>query len=62
MHVVFKSIAIALIVIGAVGTSSDAGIVEYGNENLLNTGTYPSDPKAGATLQGLAPGVVTFAT
>jgi hypothetical protein len=37
-------------------------IIEYGNENLLNTGTYPSDPKAGATLSGLAPGVVTDAT
>ena len=25
--------------------------MEYGNENVLGTGTYPSDPKAGATLR-----------
>jgi hypothetical protein len=36
--------------------------LEFGNENVLGTGTYPSDPKAGATLQGLAPNVVTDAT
>jgi hypothetical protein len=41
---------------------ANAGVMEYGNENVLNTGTYPSDPKAGATLQGLAPGAVTFGT
>lgn len=33
--------------------------VEYGDEDLCNTGTYSTDPKAGATLIGLAPGVVT---
>ena len=37
-------------------------MLEYGDENLLNTGTYPSDPKAGATLQGLAPDAITDAT
>jgi hypothetical protein len=36
--------------------------VEYGDEDLCNTGTYGSDPKAGATLIGLAPDVVTRAT
>jgi hypothetical protein len=36
--------------------------MEYGNENLLGAGTYPSDPKSGATLVGLAPGVVTDST
>ncbi len=36
--------------------------VEYGDEDLCNTGAYSSDPKAGATLIGLAPNVVTFAT
>jgi len=35
--------------------------LEYGNENVLGTGTYPTDPKAGATLVGLAPGVVNDA-
>lgn len=39
-----------------------ADIIEYGDEDLLNTGTYSSDPKAGATLQGLSAGVVTLAT
>jgi hypothetical protein len=40
-----------------------AGVIEYGNENVLNSGaTYPSDPKAGASLQGLAPNVITDAT
>jgi hypothetical protein len=35
----------------------------FGDENVLGSGaTYPSDPTAGATLQGLAPGVVTDAT
>jgi PEP-CTERM motif len=38
-----------------------AGVIEYGNENVLGTGTFPSDPKAGATLQGLAPNVITDA-
>jgi PEP-CTERM motif len=39
------------------------GVLEYGDENVLNSGTtYPSDPKAGATLIGLAPGVVTAST
>lgn len=37
-------------------------VTEYGDEDLCNTGTYPSDPKAGATLFGLAPNAVTFAT
>lgn len=34
----------------------------YGDADVLGTGTYASDPKAGATLQGLAPNVVTLAT
>jgi hypothetical protein len=36
--------------------------VEYGDEDLCNTGTYSSDPKAGATLIGLAPNAVTLAS
>jgi hypothetical protein len=39
-----------------------AAVLEYGDENVLGTGTYASDPKAGATLQGLAPNVVTEST
>ncbi len=41
---------------------TQGGFVEYGNENLLNTGTYSSDPKAGATLVGLAPNATSDAT
>ncbi len=36
--------------------------MQFGDRNLLGTGTYPSDPTAGATLEGLAPGAVTVAT
>lgn len=36
--------------------------VEYGDEDLCNTGTYSIDPKTGATLIGLAPDVVTHST
>jgi hypothetical protein len=40
-----------------------AGVQLYGTEDVLNSGTtYPSDPTAGATLIGLAPGVVTAST
>ncbi len=39
-----------------------SGYIEYGTENVLGTRTYPSDPKAGATLIGLTPGVVTMAS
>lgn len=36
-------------------------VQEYGTENLLGTGTYSSDPKAGATLYGLSAGTITEA-
>ena len=36
--------------------------VEYGDEDLCNTGTYSIDPKTNATLIGLAPDVVTHST
>ena len=39
-----------------------AQVIEYGDEDMSNTGVYSSNPKAGATQIGLAPGVVTFAT
>jgi MYXO-CTERM domain-containing protein len=43
--------------------SANAGVQFYGDENVLNSGaTYASDPTAGATLAGLAPGVTTAAT
>jgi len=48
----------------ALGTVSlHASVITYGAEDCLGTGCYgTSDPTAGATLQGLAPGVVTVAT
>lgn len=40
---------------------SRADLIQYGDADVLNgTGTYPIDPTTGATLQGLAPNVVTF--
>jgi hypothetical protein len=52
-------VAPALLMLGTGPAAAGPSFLEYGNENLLGTGTYPSDPKAGATLIGLAPGVVT---
>jgi hypothetical protein len=43
--------------------SLHAGVITYGTEDCLGTGCYgTADPTAGATLQGLAPGVATVAT
>jgi hypothetical protein len=42
--------------------ASHAAVLTYGDQDLLGTGVYGSDPTAGATLQGLAPGMVTYAT
>jgi hypothetical protein len=56
---------VAAVMVGAIlvaGTARADGVLEYGNENVLGTGTYPSDPKAGATLIGLASGVSTQST
>ena len=50
----------ALAIAGLLATQAHAGVLEYGDEDVLGTGSYGSDPKAGATLQGLAPGVVTL--
>ena len=57
-----KSIAraLALTAISFVAAGARAGVAEYGDEDLSNTGSYPVDPKTGATLEGLAPDVVTF--
>lgn len=39
-----------------------ASVAQYGDADLLNTGSWSSDPWIGATLEGLAPGVSTFGT
>jgi hypothetical protein len=49
------------VIVGAQVTALSPNVLLYGSENLLGTGTYSSDPTAGATLAGLAPGAVTFA-
>jgi hypothetical protein len=59
----FSSKTIVLAIIAAFfGATAHADILEFGDEDLCNTGRYPSDPKAGAMLQGLAPNVVTIAS
>ena len=37
-----------------------AAVLEYGDADVLGTGSYAVDPRSGASLQGLAPGTVTF--
>jgi hypothetical protein len=51
-------------VIGLAGAgSATASTITFGDEDCLNTGCYgASDPTSGATLQGLAPNVITLAT
>jgi len=51
-----------LIALGLATVSAPAEVIQFGDRDLLNTGAYADDPTAGATLQGLAPGVVTAAT
>lgn len=55
-----KLIAIALGMVAF--NSAQAAFIEYGDEDVLGTGTYGSDPKTGATLNGLAPNAVTYGT
>ncbi len=55
-------ILFVVLLLSASAVPAGAGYIEYGNENVLGTGTYASDPKAGATLSGLAAGVVTQST
>jgi hypothetical protein len=60
MRIVFALFVVALTVGGTLG---QAGVITFGTENCLGTGCYGvNDPTAGATLQGLAPNVVTDAS
>jgi hypothetical protein len=56
-----KRLVVAVFVVAS-ACIGRAGTLEFGDEDLLNTGSYGSDPKAGATLLGLAPNVVSTAT
>jgi hypothetical protein len=57
-----RSIVGGLIALALATSSAPADVMQFGDRDLLNTGSYPDDPTAGATLQGLAPGAVTAAT
>jgi len=60
MRIVFALLVLVLTVGGSLGQAS---VITFGTENCLGTGCYgTSDPTAGATLQGLAPNVVTLAS
>jgi hypothetical protein len=60
MRIRFSTLVLVLVWAAVLGR---ADVATYGTENCLGTGCYgASDPTAGATLQGLAPGVVTMAT
>lgn len=48
--------------VAALAAPASAANLEYGDEDVLGTTSYASDPKAGATLQGLAAGTSTFAS
>ena len=42
--------------------TAGAATITYGDIDMLGQGTYGSDPRAGATREGLAADVVTMAT
>lgn len=62
MKTVIAIAAVLLLDLAAVDAQIFSNFLEYGDEDLCNTGTYSSDPKAGTTLIGLSPNVVTLAT
>lgn len=41
---------------------ASAAVLTYGDQDVLGTGSYASDPTAGATLEGLSAGTSTFAS
>jgi hypothetical protein len=58
-----RSVSVLTISFATLAGTARAGVVQYGDADVLGTGyTYSGDPTAGATLQGLQPGVVTFAS
>jgi MYXO-CTERM domain-containing protein len=48
-----------VLVSAGAGSAARAGLDQYGDQNLLNTGTYSSDPTSGTTLLGLTSGQTT---
>src|SRR4051812_38092030 len=58
-----KAVALSVTVLTCLVTTSSSAVEMYGDADALGTGAYgASDPTAGATLQGLSSGTVTFAS
>ena len=58
----FMRACLAALLLTVLAAPALAVVATYGDENVLGTGSYASDPTAGATLQGLSPGTTTFAS
>src|SRR5712671_821065 len=57
----YAGMSLAIIVGVPTLAFAQGGVLQYGDADVLGTGfTYGSDPRTGASLQGLAPGAVTF--
>ncbi len=54
--------ALSVTLLTCLATTGSSAMITYGDADVLGTGSYGSDPTAGATLQGLASGTVTFAS
>lgn len=50
----------AVLQVFVVAAACDADLMEYGDRDVLGTGTYINDPTDGASLTGLSAGQVTF--
>lgn len=59
-----RTVIKVIVMVAGVGLASvtNAATQQYGDQDVLGTDTYASDPTVGATLEGLAPGAVTLAT
>jgi hypothetical protein len=58
-----KTAALSVMVMTCLATTGSSAVKWYGDADALGTGAYgANDPIAGATLQGLAAGTVTFAS
>lgn len=61
--ITIKTALCVAVLAGLLVTAASAQVLVFGDQDALGTGAYgASDPTAGATLQGLAPGVVTQAS
>lgn len=51
---------LCVVAVLAVSGSALAGVLEYGDRDMCNTGVYGTDPTAGATLEGLGAGATSL--